>query len=207
PILQDCQRILVADRAYGKHAWFDDYQEQKDRQYFVIRLRDNTTFQESIHRERKRPFEGTILQDFTCLLGKKKALTRNRFRVVILHDPNGNPVILGTNLHWHSAEKIADIYKQRWQIEVFFRWIKQHLNIPMLFGTTPNAVYGQLYTALLVYVLLKFLFDQGNTTVHKSARLTFVNFARKFSLQELPPEWRVFLSSGVIYPANIPIFG
>ncbi|NUU58903.1 transposase, partial [Paenibacillus agri] len=79
------------------------------------------------------------------------------------------PVLLATNLHWHSAESIAEIYKKRWQIEVFFRWIKQHLNIPKLFGTTPNAVYGQLYVALLVYVLLKLLFDEGQKVVHWSA--------------------------------------
>jgi hypothetical protein len=203
PAIQDSQRILVADRAYGKHARFDEYQEQQERQYFVIRLRDNTTFHEPIQRERKRTFEGSIHQDFTCQLGKKKALTKNRFRVVILQDPKGNPVIIGTNLHWHSAEKIADIYKQRWQIEVFFRWIKQHLNIPMLFGTTQNAVYGQLYTALLVYVLLKFLFDQGNANVHVSARLTFVEFDRQFTLKILSPEWKVYLSSCIIFPSSI----
>lgn len=203
PILRDSQRILVADRAYGKHEYFDAYQEQSQQQYFVIRLRDNTTFQEVVQRERKQPFTGTIQQDFTCQLGKKKALTKNRFRVVILEDPTGKPVILGTNLHWYSAERIADIYKKRWQIEVFFRWIKQHLNIPTLFGTTPNAVYGQLYTGLLVYVLLKFLFDQGNQAVHSSARLTFADFDRLLSLQKLPPEWRVYLSSGVF---DIPIF-
>ncbi|MGG1556495.1 IS4 family transposase [Paenibacillus ferrarius] len=203
PSLQDSQRILVADRAYGKHARFDEYQEQQERQYFVIRLRDNTIFHEPIHRKRKQPFEGTIHQDFTCQLGKNKWLTKHRFRVVILEDPKRNPVILGTNLHWHSAEKIAHIYKQRWQIEVFFRWIKQHLNIPMLFGTTPNAVYGQLYTALLVYVLLKFLFDQGNATVHASAQLTFVEFDRRFTLQVLPPEWQVYLCLHFTPPSNI----
>ncbi len=46
-----------------------------------------------------------------------------------------------------TAEQIAQMYKASWQIEVFFRWIKQHLNVPTLFGTTENAVYGQLYTA------------------------------------------------------------
>jgi hypothetical protein len=203
PDLRDSRWILLADRAYGKHELFDAYQEQQNRQYFVIRLRDNTTFHEPTPRERKTPFTGTVKRDFTCQLGTGKALTKNRFRVVILQDPKGNPVILGTNLHWHATERIADMYKQRWQVEVFFRWIKQHLNIPTLFGTTPNAVYGQLYTALLVYVLLKFLFDQGNAAVHKSARLTFVEFDRRFALHLLPPEWMVYLSFGVVFPSRI----
>lgn len=194
----DSRFILVADRAYGKHKQFDEYFEHQ--QYFVIRLRDNTTFHEPVPRTRPLPFTGTLEQDFTCQLGKKQARSEHRFRVVILKDPNGNPVIPATNLHWHSAEKIAEIYKKRWQIEVFFRWIKQHLNIPRLFGTTPNAVYGQLYTALLVYVLLKFLFDQGNTVVHWSARLTFADFGRLFSLQTLPVEWRVYLANDLVFP-------
>ncbi|EOS4501250.1 transposase, partial [Escherichia coli] len=43
-----------------------------------------------------------------------------------------------------SAETIAELYRARWQVELFFRWIKQHLNVKHLFGTTMNAVYGQL---------------------------------------------------------------
>ncbi|WP_127528356.1 IS4 family transposase, partial [Paenibacillus alginolyticus] len=176
----DDRFILVADRAYGKHRQFDDYLEKQ--QYFVIRLRDNTHFHEPKPRTRKRPFVGTIERDLTCQLGTTSTLSKNRFRVVILKDPHGNPVILATNLHKPSAEKIAEMYRKRWQIEVFFRWIKQHLNVPKLFGTSPNAIYGQLYTALLVYVLLKFVFDQGNSVVHPSAKLTFAEFDRLFSM-------------------------
>ncbi|AIQ67656.1 IS4 family transposase [Paenibacillus graminis] len=198
--LIDPTRILVADRSYGKHKFFDAYDVQIERQYFVIRLRDNTTFHDPVPRIRKKPFTGSIEQDLTCQLGKNKALSERRFRVVILRDPKGNPVILATNLHWHSPEKIAEIYRKRWQIEVFFRWIKQQLNVPRLFGTTPNAVYGQLYTALLVYVLLKYLFDQGNASVHSTAKLTFAEFDRLFRLQSLPLEWRVFLSCNLNFP-------
>ena len=197
----DPRFILVADRAYGKHKRFDEYMEQQ--QFFVIRLHDNTTFHQPIQRERKEPFTGMLEQDFTCQLGKSKALSQHRFRVVILRDSNGTPVILATNLHWHSTEKIAEIYKKRWQVEVFFRWIKQHLNIPRLFGTTPNAVYGQLYTALLVYVLLKFLFDQGKERVHWSAILTFVEFDRLFRLHALPPEWKIYLAHDVVFSSII----
>ena len=55
------------------------------------------------------------------------------------------------------AEMVANIYKARWGVELFFRWIKQNLNVPRLFGTTKNAVYNQLFSALLVYVILKFI--------------------------------------------------
>ncbi|REE85206.1 DDE family transposase, partial [Paenibacillus taihuensis] len=98
------------------------------------------------------------------------------------------------------AERIAEIYRQRWQIEVFFRWIKQHLNVPTLFGRTPNAVYGQLYTALIVYVLLQFVYMQGNSQVHPSARLSFVEFDRLISFAALPPEWVVYLANHLTFP-------
>ncbi|WP_237100017.1 IS4 family transposase [Paenibacillus azoreducens] len=196
----DSNFILVADRAYGKHKQFDAYMEQEQRQYFVIRLRNNTVLHEPVYRERKRPYEHTIEQDLTCQLGTKASLTRYRFRVVKLKDPQGNPVVLATNLHRPSAEKIAEVYRQRWQIEVFFRWIKQHLNVPKLFGKTPNAVYGQLYTALIVYVLLQYVYEQGNSQVHPSARLSFAEFDRLISLAALPPEWVVYLAHHLALP-------
>ncbi|TVX91452.1 IS4/IS5 family transposase, partial [Cohnella terricola] len=60
--------------------------------------------------------------------------------------------------------------------------------------------YGQLYTALIVYVLLKYVFDQGNATVHWSARLTFADFDRLFSLQTLPLEWVIYVANHLVFP-------
>ncbi|GGO05152.1 IS4 family transposase [Saccharibacillus kuerlensis] len=194
--------ILVADRAYSKHKRFDDYEKADKRQLFVIRLRDTTRFQDVVIRERKQPFGGSVEQDFTCRIGQTYSLTEHRFRVVELTDPQGKPVVLATNLHWHSPERIAEIYKARWQIEVFFHWIKQHLNVSRLFGTTPNAVYGQLYMALFVYVLLKFWFEQGNRTVHLSARLSLAEFDRLFKLNCLPVEWIFYFSNQISFPEN-----
>ena len=93
-----------------------------------------------------------------------------------------------------SAEHVAAIYKARWEIELFFRWIKQHLNIPTLFGTSENAVFGKLYCALIVYVLLKVLFVLGSSTIPKHARLTFIQFSRLLLLQRLPAIWMVKLT-------------
>ncbi|MFB6367567.1 transposase [Paenibacillus elgii] len=72
-----------------------------------------------------------------------------------------------------TVEQIAQMYKARWQIEVFFRWIKLHLNIPTLFGTTENAVYGQLFAALMVYVLLKWLFDSVSASISRHVELIY----------------------------------
>ncbi|WP_229168046.1 MULTISPECIES: transposase [Bacillus cereus group] len=56
------------------------------------------------------------------------------------------------------------MYKSRWAIESFFRWIELNLNVPVLFGTTSNALFNQLFTAIIAYALLKFLRAQGQKT-------------------------------------------
>lgn len=195
PEVIDPSFVMVADRSYGKHKQFDDYERAKNKQHFLIRIRDNTILHDPVPRNRKTSFKGTIEKDITCQLGVKNTRTEERFRVVALKDPEGNPVILATNLHKPSAENIAAMYQKRWQIEVFFRWIKQHLNVPKLFGTTPNAVYGQLYTALVVYVLMKLMFEKGNAFVHPYAKLTFAQFNRLLSVDKLPPEWLIYFTS------------
>lgn len=62
-----------------------------------------------------------------------------------------------TNLRNVTAEEVANMYKSRWSIETFFRWIKQNLNVPTLFGTTENAVFNQLFAALIAYFVLQSL--------------------------------------------------
>lgn len=62
-----------------------------------------------------------------------------------------------TNIFHLDAKEIADIYKERWQVELFFRWIKQHLKIKSFLGTSPNAVMSQIWVALCAYLLLAHL--------------------------------------------------
>jgi IS4 transposase len=88
-------------------------------------------------------------------------------------------------------KRIKKIPRQSFTRQVFFRWIKQNLNVPTLFGTSENAVYGQLYCALIVYVLLKWLFDKTSPFITSEFALSFIRFVRLLSVNNLPIEWRV----------------
>lgn len=184
--------ILVQDRAYGKIERFDRYLAEG--QSFVIRLKDNVHLVNPHALRRQKIEHSTVVRDITCQLGKKQCRSEKRHRVVIFDDGHGHDIRVVTDMRTISAEQVADIYKARWQIELFFRWIKQHLNVPSIFGTSENAVYGQLYAALIVYVLVRFLFDTGCSIVPKHAALTFVQFSRLLLLDKLPSIWLVKLA-------------
>ena len=98
-------------------------------------------------------------------------------------------VFITNNFHW-SAQTIADIYKQRWQVELFFKWIKQNLKIKSFLGISENAVMTQIMAALCVYLLLAYLKFQ--TKIRKSLqqiiRLLQLNlFARRSVIDLLQP--------------------
>ncbi|WP_339370059.1 transposase [Paenibacillus elgii] len=114
-----------------------------------------------------------VIRDMTCYLGTPQCQSELRHRVVIFQDNNGNEIRVATNLVHLSAEEIADTYKARWGIEVFFRWIKQNLNVLVLFGTTMNAVFNQLFAALMTYVILKWLYDHSKSFVIPCKRMPF----------------------------------
>ena len=85
--------------------------------------------------------------------------SRGRFpetlRLVHYRDPEtGKEYVFLTNLPDLPALAVADLYRQRWQIETFFRWIKQNLKIKAFYGTSENAVLIQIWTALIAYLLL-----------------------------------------------------
>jgi transposase len=75
-------------------------------------------------------------------------------RRVVAKDENGKRVTFLTNNFALKPELIADLYRQRWQVELFFTWIKQHLRIKTFFGTTENAVKTQIWIAVCTYVLI-----------------------------------------------------
>ncbi|MED4292705.1 IS4 family transposase [Priestia megaterium] len=188
--LEDKRFIFIGDRAYFSIEKVDRYVTEKEKQHFVIRLKEN------IQLNRKKALKGTrkkdsnVTDDFTCILGTPQKQTKTRHRVVQFTDHEGKEIRVVTSLMNVTAEEIADMYKSRWAIESFFRWIKQNLNVPSLFGTTPNAVFNQLFTALIAYVLLKFLHRQGSKK-NTQKSLSFAGFTRMFLCATLPLEWQI----------------
>jgi transposase len=85
-------------------------------------------------------------------------------RRIKIKDAEGKTLVFLTNHLDLSAQSIADLYRCRWQIELFFKWIKQHLRIKSFFGTSENAVKSQIWIAVSVYVLVAILRKRLNIT-------------------------------------------
>ena len=102
-----------------------------------------------------------------------------------------------TNNFKLAAKTIADIYKARWQVELFFKWIKQNLKIKSFVGTSKNAVMTQIWIALCIYLLLAFLRFQSKLTksMQQILRLLQVNLFEKRDMMALlrgdPPPGRI----------------
>jgi IS4 transposase len=113
-------------------------------------------------------------------------------RRIVYQDPETNKVYVFLTNHFRLVAKtIADIYKERWQIEIFFRWIKQNLKIKAFIGNSENAVMSQITAALIVYLFLcytKFICNLS-VTLQNFMRVLQLNLFRTCSLQELfnPP--------------------
>ena len=98
-------------------------------------------------------------------------------------------VFITNQFNW-SAQTIADIYKQRWQVELFFKWIKQNLKIKAFLGTSENAVMTQILVALCLYLLLAYLKFQSRVgkSLQQILRLLQINlFIRRPLLELLQP--------------------
>jgi hypothetical protein len=123
--------------------------------FFVIRAKNN----QQLRRIASRPVDRTsgIICDQIVALAIKMSARRypGRLRRVRYRDvENGKTLVFLTNNFDLPARTIADLYRCRWQIELFFKWIKQHLRIKSFFGTSQNAVKTQIWIAVCVYVLI-----------------------------------------------------
>lgn len=150
-VVEDKDAFNVFDRAYLDYEKFDYYCEQNIR--FASRLKSNAlveTLEEYPVKD-----EGTIISDSKVILGKKNLTQmKNALRIIKTTDSKGKIITIVTNDFSLSAQEIADIYRYRWQIEIFFKWVKQHLHVKHFFGTGEQAVEIQLYIALITYCLL-----------------------------------------------------
>jgi putative transposase len=149
----------VFDKGYCDYNWW--YQLQAKGAFFVTRLKKNANIK-VLHEHSTVTEQGPVLTDEVVLFGKKhlggKRLNDYREepvrRVVVKRDGHATPLVLVTNDFTRTAEEIADLYKDRWKIELFFKWIKQHLKLKRFYAFSENAVRLQIYSALISYLLL-----------------------------------------------------
>ena len=143
----------VMDRGYLDFARL--YQLHQAKAYFVTRAKKNFTFQRRYSHEVDKTTgvqcdQTMILETYYPLQGYPEPLRRIRY-----HDQSlGKRLVFLTNDFDLPATTIAALYKSRWQIELFFKWIKQHLRIKSFYGTSQNAVKAQIWIAVSVYLLV-----------------------------------------------------
>ena len=123
--------------------------------FFVIRAKSNTRFRRRYSREADRS-AGVLCDQTVVLTGEKAkvAYPQPLRRVKYRDAETGGTFDFLTNNFAVPAATVADLYRYRWHVELFFKWIKQHLRIKSFFGTTENAVRTQIWIAVAVYVLV-----------------------------------------------------
>jgi len=146
-IMKEC--MYAFDRGYLDYERFDRMTD--DGYFFLSRLRKNAVVREVY--DFKRSDDSAVLSDQMVLIGTTQNRAENYFRLPKVMDSKGNELHLITNRFDLSAEEISEMYKSRWAIELFFKWIKQHLSIKKFYGQSEWAIQNQVFIALIVFCL------------------------------------------------------
>lgn len=178
----------VFDLGYYDYGWWALLHEAECR--IVTRLKSNTPF--TVIEERPVEPGTAILSDRIGHLPKRLAASRHNpmsapVREIRLVTENRKELRIFTNDLTSSAQEIADLYKRRWAIELFFRWVKQTLKISHFFGTSENAVRTQITIALIAFLLLRLAYEANRIRVSPLTltRLIRANLMHRRSIAEL----------------------
>jgi Transposase DDE domain/Domain of unknown function (DUF4372) len=148
--------ILVIDRGYNDYEWFAEMTQEGV--FFVTRMKTNTVY--AVEADCQVPVTGNVLRDQIISLpalrkgGEEPVLFR---RIEYWNQEKQEILVFFTNLLHLAASTIAAIYKDRWQVELFFKALKQTLKVKTFLGTSANAVKTQIWTALIAMLILKYL--------------------------------------------------
>ena len=148
--------VVVDDRGYNDYRLFAEW--TKTGVFFVTRLKANAQFE--VVEEWEPPQHRRILKDQTIRLtgtGAQEKCPYRLRRIEAVREDTGDILVFLTNHHDLGASTIAAVYKDRWQIELFFKALKQNLKIKTFIGTSANAVKTQIWTALIAMLLLRYL--------------------------------------------------
>ena len=147
----------VMDRGYTDYNWWYEINEKSS--FFVTRLKKDAKIENLT--EQQSTSEGISSQIFILTNRNPRGRTINKYaniplrKVIVEQEKDRRPLILVTNDFSRSNEEIAELYKQRWQIELFFKWIKGNLKIKKFLGKNENAIRTQICIAMISFVLLR----------------------------------------------------
>jgi hypothetical protein len=178
--------IAIFDKGYSDHAWLKTLDDRGV--FFVTRARSNILVTQIDQRAVKRG--GNVIFDRRVTLAGKRPreMGMKPLRLVGYICPlTGREYVFLTNIEHLCAQTIADIYKSRWQIELFFKWLKQNLKLKGFLGTSKNAVLSQIWAALCVSLLLAYLkfASRIDLSMQQIARLLQLNLFLKRDLLAL----------------------
>ena len=197
----------VFDLGYYDYGWWASLDRAGCR--IVTRLKSNTPFE--VVEERPVAPGSSILSDRTGHLPDRLAASRRNpmsglVREVQVRIETGRVLRILTNDLKASGQEIADLYKRRWAIELFFRWVKQTLKISHFLGTSENAVRIQISVALIAFLLLRLAHDANKIVASPLAfaRLIRANLMHRRSIADLlkPPPQPRSLQSGFDFDAR-----
>lgn len=181
--------IVTADRAYIDFSWLFSLNKRKN--YLVTRLKKNIKYK-VVERRSVLKSKGITSDQTIMLTGPKASDCPIPLRRIGYKDPEtGKHYFFLTNNFHLAAKTVADIYKDRWQIELFFKWLKQNLKIKTFLGTSKNAVMTQIWIALITMLILSYMkfLAKLEKSITQIQRLLQLNLFKKQSLWELfdPP--------------------
>jgi hypothetical protein len=178
--------VIVADRFYNDFALLNVW--DSNQVFFVIRHKDNLQYR--VIRENVLPDNRGQHVMIDQIIELKNATSKEKYvgklrRVAVWDDQNEQAIELITNQMSWTANTIGELYKSRWNVEIFFRDIKQLLHIKAFIGTSQNAVMIQIWTALITILLLKALKAMAQFNWHLSNLVAFLrlNLFVKIDLQ------------------------
>jgi hypothetical protein len=179
--------VVVADRFYNDFPLLNVWDSKGV--FFVIRHKENLQYVSLKENELPENYNQHILKDEIIEL--KSDVSKNKYpkklrRVSVWNEEKNQVIELITNQFNWSANTISELYKSRWQVEIFFRDIKQLLHIKSFIGTSENAVMTQIWTALITILILKALKAQSIFEWHLSNLVAFIrlNLFVKIDLQK-----------------------
>ena len=184
--------IVVMDRAYTDYTWFNALNDKGI--FFVTRQKSNASYR-VIARHGVVKDKGLTCDQTIRITGTNASKCPTPLRRIGYRDPEtGKHYVFLTNNFRLAAKTIADIYKARWQIELFFKYIKQNLKIKSFIGTSHNAVLTQIWVAMCAYLLLVWIkfSSRVSGSLQRIIRLLQLNLFDRRDLMTLlkgdPPE-------------------